>query len=85
MGVPLRTRSRQKALYLGASVPIGAGKLLAAIARTRISSGATRHTTTVGYDYKLSKSTHVYAMLMRDAISGFAGGASWGVGIRKRF
>ena len=74
-----------KTLSLGASVPIGAGKLLAGTARTKVSPGNTRRTTTVGYDYFLSKSTDVYAMVMRDSITSFKTGTSVGVGVRKRF
>jgi predicted porin len=76
---------RAKTLSLGASVPFGAGKFLAGTARTAITNGSVRRTTTFGYDYDLSKSTDVYAMLMRDAITGATSGTSWGLGIRKRF
>jgi predicted porin len=74
-----------KTLSLGASVPLGAGKILVSTARTEVNPGNTRRTTTVGYDYNFSKSTDVYAMLMHDSISSFNSGTSWGVGIRKRF
>lgn len=70
---------------LGASVPLGGGKLLAGIARTEVDPGNTRKTTTVGYDYNLSKSTDVYAMVMHDSITTFSSGTSFGAGIRKRF
>lgn len=70
---------------LGVSVPLGAGKLLVGTARTDKEPGPTRRTSTVGYDYNLSKNTDVYAMLMRDSITGYESGTSWGVGIRKRF
>ena len=39
----------------------------------------------MGYDYFLSKSTDVYAMYMRDRITSFSSGTSFGAGIRKRF
>jgi predicted porin len=75
-----------KTLSLGASVPVGAGKVLIGTARTRVTpSDSIRRTTTVGYDYDLSKSTDVYAMLMRDAVTSFSSGTSWGVGVRHRF
>lgn len=74
-----------KTLSLGASVPVGAGSILVGTARTHVDPGNTRRTTTVGYDYFLSKSTDVYAMAMRDAISGTNSGNSLGLGIRKRF
>lgn len=74
-----------KTVSLGASMPVGAGKVMVGTARTEVSPGNTRRTSTLGYDYFLSKSTDVYAMLMRDSITGFSSGTSWGVGMRKRF
>ena len=74
-----------KTLSLGASVPVGAGALLAGIARTAVSPGGTRRTTTVGYDYNMSKSTDLYAMLMHDSITSFNSGTSFGLGVRKKF
>ncbi len=70
---------------LGVSVPVGGGRVLLGTARTERDPGATRRTTTLGYDYFLSKSTDVYAMLMRDTLSGATSGSSFGAGIRKRF
>jgi len=78
--------TQAKTLSLGASIPLGAGKVLVGTARTRVTPGdSTRRTTTVGYDYDLSKRTDVYAMLMRDAVTSFNSGTSWGVGVRHRF
>lgn len=74
-----------KTVSLGASVPVGLGKVLVGGAKTRVTPGKTRTTWTLGYDYNLSKSTDVYAMYMRDKISTFASGTSFGAGIRKRF
>jgi predicted porin len=74
-----------RTLSLGVSVPLGAGKILAGTSRTEYDPGNTRKTTTVGYDYNFSKSTDVYAMLMRDSITNFDSGTSFGFGIRKRF
>jgi predicted porin len=74
-----------KTLSLGASVPLGAGSILAGTARTKLDTGSTRRTTTVGYDYFMSKSTDLYAMLMHDAITLHTSGTSFAVGIRKRF
>lgn len=47
--------------------------------------GVRRTTTTLGYDYPLSKSTDVHAMAMHDSITGTSSGNSYGAGIRKRF
>lgn len=74
-----------RTVSVGASAPAGSGKFLAAIARTRTSDQATRNTWSLGYDYDLSKSTDLYAIVMRDSITGFSDGTSFGLGIRKRF
>jgi predicted porin len=76
---------RERTWSLGTSVPLGGGKVLAGIARSQVSTGASRRTVTVGYDYNLSKSTDVYAMAMHDRVSGFGSGNSFGLGVRKRF
>jgi len=70
---------------LGASAPLGKGKLLAGWAQTKVSGGNTRSTLSVGYDYDLSKTTDLYAMLMSDRITNYSSGTSVGVGIRKKF
>lgn len=78
-----------KTTSLGLSVPVGAGKILAGYAQTKRSATGVadvkRQTTTVGYDYALSKRTDVYAMLMNDKITGFETGNSFGLGIRHGF
>lgn len=75
-----------KTVSLGASIPAGGtGKVLVGGAKTRVTPGNTRTTWTVGYDYNLSKRTDVYAMLMRDKITTFVSGTSYGFGIRHRF
>lgn len=77
---------KAKTTQLGASVPVGAGKVLASWAQTKLSStDLSRKTFTVGYDYDLSKRTDVYAMLMNDRITHQNNGNSFGVGIRHRF
>ncbi|WP_019142541.1 porin [Noviherbaspirillum massiliense] len=79
-----------KTLSLGASVPVGGGKVLAAWAQTRrdgaaFGDEAKRNTASVGYDYDLSKRTDVYAIYMNDRITDQDSGNSFGVGIRHRF
>jgi predicted porin len=79
-----------KTYSLGASVPVGSGKILAAYAQTKRSgTGLTadlkRQTATVGYDHNLSKRTDLYAMLMNDRITNLSSGTSLGLGIRHRF
>ncbi len=77
--------SAKKTLSLGLSSPMGAGKLLAAYAQTKVDMGNTRDTVTLGYDYNLSKRTDMYVMLMNDKITNFEAGNSIGVGVRHRF
>ncbi|QHI99605.1 porin [Xylophilus rhododendri] len=80
-----------KTTQVGASAPIGAGKLLASVASTKIDNATAtipgkRLTATVGYDYFLSKRTDVYANLMYDKLTGnYTKGNSVAVGIRHRF
>ncbi|KQW42757.1 MULTISPECIES: porin [unclassified Roseateles] len=74
-----------KIYQAGASVPIGAGKLLAQYGRISPSSGAGRKTWTVGYDYWLSKRTDVYLMGMSDKVAGQSAGNSVSLGMRHRF
>jgi predicted porin len=76
-----------KTTSLGVSVPVGAGSILAAVARTKVEGtfeGA-RTTGSIGYDYFLSKRTDLYAIAMRDRVTGRASGNSYGVGMRHRF
>ncbi|WP_295853672.1 porin [uncultured Xylophilus sp.] len=79
------TQREAKTTSVGASAPIGAGKLLASIARADITAGPARTIATVGYDYFLSKRTDLYANLMRDRLTGFRSGNSFGIGVRHRF
>jgi predicted porin len=75
-----------KTASLGATIPMGSGSILLGTARTKVTpADQTRTTTTVGYDYAFSKQTDVYAMAMRDTVTSFPGGTSFGLGLRKRF
>lgn len=77
-----------KIVGVGASVPIGAGKLLAQYGNAKADLGATETThkvLTVGYDYNLSKSTDAYAMFMNDKVTGFDAGNTFAAGIRLRY
>jgi predicted porin len=75
-----------KTTQLGASAPLGPGKLLASVAQSKNSGmDKTRRTITVGYDYLLSKRTDVYANVMHDRITDFKSGTSFGVGLRHQF
>lgn len=74
-----------RTVSLGATVPVGLGKIMVGGARTRVTPGNTRTTWSLGYDYNLSKSTDLYTVVMRDRITTFTSGTSFGAGIRKRF
>ena len=74
-----------KTTSLGASIPVGAGKVLLGYANTDVDAGADRKTYSVGYDYFLSKRTDVYAMYLHDKIDVLGSGSRFGVGIRHRF
>jgi len=78
--------TKGKTLQVGASAPIGNGKLLAEWVKTDWSSpDVNRKTFSIGYDYFLSKRTDVYAVVMNDKITNQRSGNSAGVGIRHRF
>ena len=108
----LASAERRYTTYqLGASVPVGAGKILASWAHSSIDLPAAgvspytlipgfpgipvgvatssvdprRDTTTVGYDYSLSRRTDLYALFMLDKYTGLTTGKSTAFGIRHRF
>jgi predicted porin len=82
---------KDKTASVGATVPLGNGKVLASFAQTRRSGATTigddekRNTASVGYDYELSKRTDLYAIYMNDKITDLNRGNSFGAGIRHRF
>ncbi|SPA48902.1 putative outer membrane porin (fragment) [Cupriavidus taiwanensis] len=72
----------------GASVPIGAGNLLASYAYGKVDNSLgdfKRNTFAVAYDYNLSKRTDVYAAYYYDKITGIEHGDTFGVGVRHKF
>lgn len=78
--------TKGKTFQVGASAPIGNGKLLAEWVKTDWSTpDVNRKTFSIGYDYFLSKRTDVYAVVMNDKITNQSSGNSMGVGIRHRF
>ncbi len=83
------TLDTETAIYgIGASVPIGAGKLLLQYGNATAEYGTTEvvnKTLTVGYDYNLSKNTDVYAIFVNDKATGLDAGNSFGVGVRLKF
>ena len=77
-------------LQLSASVPVGAGAVLASVGRSTIetqgSAAEPRSTmVTVGYDHRLSKRTDIYAIFMNDRFTGKANGNTVAFGLRHLF
>lgn len=78
-----------KTTLLGASVPVGAGKVLISAGHTaKEQTGIAdleRDTVSVGYDYNLSKRTDVYAVVLSDKASNLARGTGAALGVRHNF
>lgn len=78
-----------KTAQIGASVPIGLGRVLASYARTDKTQTALadlkRDTASLGYDYFLSKRTDLYAVLTSDKVSNLDRGTGAALGIRHNF
>jgi len=72
---------------LGVSVPVGAGALLASWSESRTSGSARfdRSFATVGYAYRLSRRTDLYAMWMVDKLTGNDAASSVAFGVRHAF
>ena len=83
VGITLRTGQ------LGASVPIGLGRVLVSYARTDKTQTAAvdqkRDTASLGYDYFLSKRTDLYAVLTSDKVTSLNRGNGVALGIRHNF
>lgn len=79
----------ETAIYgVGASVPVGAGKILLQYGNATAERGPVEtvsKTLTVGYDYNLSKNTDVYAILMNDKVAALKAGNTVAAGVRLRF
>ncbi len=73
---------------LGAVAPIGLGFLIGSYGQAKTEStgiDATRRTVSFGYDYYLSKSTDIYAVLMNERITNLSSGKTLAGGLRVRF
>jgi predicted porin len=75
---------------LGAAAPIGAGQLLAQYGKAKADFAGTQaevisKTFTLGYDYNLSKSTDIYALVMNDKLTGLATGNTIAAGLKVKF
>jgi predicted porin len=79
-----------KLFSAGLRVPAGGGAILLAHAGTRrsgtlVGADLERDTTSIGYDYFISKRTDVYAVIMNDKITAASRASSYGVGVRHTF
>jgi predicted porin len=82
------TDTKSTVYGVGVSVPVGAGKVLAQYGNAKAQYPASEVTSkmlTVGYDYFLSKATDVYALAMRDQLTGLASGNTFALGLKTRF
>ncbi|HYP83092.1 porin [Variovorax sp.] len=74
---------------IGGSVPIGPGKVLVSYGQTSKSqtrqADVKRETTSLAYDYSLSRRTDLYTVFMHDGMTGKSSGNGYAVGIRHRF
>jgi predicted porin len=73
---------------IGAAVPIGNGLILVAYGQSQERtpySQITDRTTSLGYDYFLSKSTDIYVAALSERTFGFSNGSSIAGGVRIRF
>lgn len=71
----------------GITAPIGLGSAMASYAYSRDTGGLnqTHSTWSVGYDYRLSKSTDVYVAYMYDHYDNMSTGMTYGAGIKTKF
>ncbi|MBX3622924.1 MAG: porin [Rhizobacter sp.] len=82
------TDTKSKVYGVGASVPLGAGTLLAQYGHATAeypTSEVVNKTLTVGYDHALSKSTDLYALVMRDQLTGLDSGTTLAAGLKVKF
>jgi predicted porin len=80
--------TKSKSWGVGASVPVGPGKVLAQYGNSTSeypTSEVVSKILTVGYDYFLSKSSDVYVVAMQDKLTGLASGNTFAAGIKVRF
>ena len=86
----LQADAKKRTWQLGVSVPVGAGRVLASMADSRLSqAGASsrRDTWALGYDYSFSRRTDAYLVYYRDAMKDDVGNTQsvLGLGVRHRF
>jgi predicted porin len=81
---------RDRTVSAGFTLPAGPGAVLFDVADTRRSGSLfgtqrSRRTGSLGYDYRLSKRTDLYAIAMRDRITTLPSAMSYGLGMRHAF
>lgn len=72
----------------GASVPLGAGQVLASYGHSDRKSLGVRtidQTVSLAYDYNFSKTTDIYAAVLRERVTNLSSGSSMAAGLRIRF
>ena len=84
------TETKSNIYGIGATAPIGAGKLMAQYGNAKNYAAGTRaevisKTVTVGYDYYLSKRTDIYALVMNDKLTGLSNGNTLALGLKHNF
>ncbi|HEX3139273.1 MAG TPA: porin [Rhizobacter sp.] len=82
------TDTKSEIWGLGASVPLGAGKLLGQYGEATAKYPTTEvvnKTLTVGYDYFLSKRTDIYAVAVNDKLTNLSTGNTFAFGLKHKF
>jgi len=78
-----------RTVNVGATVPLGAGRVMASYGATNKEQTAAadqkRRTFSLGYDYEMSRRTDLYAVAMSDRVTGLSTGTGFAVGLRHRF
>jgi predicted porin len=84
-GADIKTRTYE----LGASAPVGPGTALVSWSNnrseTRGGAGVIRNLAALGYDYRLSQRTDLYAIYLYDKLRPNGSASSYGMGIRHMF
>jgi predicted porin len=74
---------------LGATVPVGAGRVLASYGVTTKTQASQadqkRRTLSLGYDYSLSIRSSVYAVVINDRVTGLSNGTGFALGVKHSF
>lgn len=80
--------TRDRLMQFGVSVPVGGnGSVLASYGEAKTSGNldSKRSFTSLGYDYRLSKRTDIYGVVMFDKLKGFDRASTTAVGVKHTF